>query len=46
MLGGGNTGGGGGIQNDNTQQNNNIEDSPQFQTIWMTKFHFNIYAKN
>ena len=43
MLGGGNTGGG--IQNDTTQHNN-IEDSSQVQMIWMTKFHFSIYAKN
>ena len=43
-VGGGNTGGG--IQNDTTQSHNNIEDSSQVQMIWMTKFHFNIYAKN
>ena len=46
MLGGGNTGSGG-IQNDNTQSSaNNIEDSHlKLQTIWMTRFHFSLYAK-
>jgi len=46
MLGGGNTGGGGGIQNDNTQSNIILKNLLLFQTIWTTKFHFSIYAKN
>jgi len=45
MLGGGNSSGGGGIANDNAQSSSKTEIYLKYQTIWMTKFHFNFYAK-
>src|SRR6056300_647451 len=44
MLGGGNSGGG--IQYDNNQSPSILPKTLlKYQTIWMTKFHFNIHGK-